>query len=275
MHGNSSLRFVATTDKGLRQSNADAVFAGDKIFTGEEISAGKNKLAEKALFVVADGVGTSKNSGLASKMAVTRIRETSASGAGLTEAVQQAHAALREFNLQNTSEQPVGTTIVAASLNQTQREISNPDKSNTETPTPEIPQGNVVWVGDSRAYVIDLTANQVTQLTQDHSLVNKLVQRGDITSDEARSHPQRNVITRCLGLTQKNNLKVDSNSFSLSDNQVLLLCSDGLSGSVPESTLLQCLQNSDNLEDTADELVQLALKAGSRDNISLVLVAVA
>lgn len=239
MPGTRALHYVARTDKGLRQSNADAVFAGPR------------------LFIVADGVGTSKNSALASDMAVVRIRDACDAGESLQEAVQLAHGDLLEFNLQQTTEKAVGTTIVVASL---------------RDPEDEIMAGMVVWAGDSRAYVIDVQKNHITQLTQDHSYVNTLVQQGDITSEQARSHPRRNVITRCLGLTQKHDIKLDSQEFALQQHQYLLLCSDGLSGSLRKSALLKSLQRAQDLDCAANDLLQQALQAGSKDNISLVLV---
>ena len=238
MKGNQALRYATKTDKGLRQSNADAVFAGAD------------------LFIVADGVGTAKNSDLASKMAVSKIHEAFDLGASLQQAVQLAHGALQKFNVEQTMKKAVGSTVVTAAL--------------TRSPNHTF-KGEIVWAGDSRAYVIDLQKSQVTQLTQDHSYVNTLVQRGDITQEQADSHPQRNIITRCLGLTQAPNIELDSQEFTLQQDQVLLLCSDGLSGLLNETVLLTSLQQAQTLNAAADTLLQQALKAGSQDNISLVL----
>jgi len=232
---NKPLAFVTLTDKGLRQSNADAVFGGEN------------------LFIVADGVGTASGSDLASQMAVDVVQQCFFTQIDLLSAIRQAHVNLRQYSVKNSHLSSFGTTIVAAAYS----------------------EGNchIAWVGDSRAYLIDLNKQSIELLTHDHSLVNRLVENGDITYDQSRTHPQRNVITRCLGLTQQENIEVDSVVFQWRDSQILLLCSDGLSGSLRDEKILQCLQQLKSQQELADELLLMALQAGSKDNISLVLVA--
>lgn len=120
-------------------------------------------------------------------------------------------------------------------------------------------------VGDSRCYRI--RDGRIMQLTKDHSLVAELVRIGEITPEQARNHPYRNIITRALGTDDY--VAVDAQDIPVEENDVYLLCSDGLSNYLEEDELLHAVQNqpSDSL---CDHLVQIALDRGGRDNITVV-----
>lgn len=205
------------------------------------------------LFVVADGVGTKGNSHLASKMAIDRVEQCLAEQINLVSAIKRAHSELQQYNLKHSDCPRIGTTIVAALC------------SNTEC--------NIAWVGDSRAYLVDLNSQTIEQLTMDHSLVGEMLANGYITAEEARVHPRRNVITRCLGLTQQDEIQVDTLTVQWHKNQFLLLCSDGVSGYMTDQMILHCLQQPKNLQKLTTDLLQTALSEGSRDNVSAVLIA--
>lgn len=125
----------------------------------------------------------------------------------------------------------------------------------------------VANVGDSRLYHFD--GASIEQVTTDHSLVEMLVQSGSITREQARTHPRRNIITRAIGI----GLRVDVDLFDRSWKQgdILLLCSDGLSGSLEDAHICSILQGDGSLEDMADRLVQDALENGASDNVTVVL----
>jgi protein phosphatase len=121
-------------------------------------------------------------------------------------------------------------------------------------------------VGDTRAYVT--SENGITQITKDHSLVQQLVDEGKITIKEARNHPQKNVITRAIGVGS--NLEVDVFSHTLRDKDYVLLCCDGLVNEVEDEEIMRIVLSSNTLQDACDELVDLANERGGRDNISVI-----
>lgn len=125
----------------------------------------------------------------------------------------------------------------------------------------------VANVGDSRLYHFD--GETMEQVTTDHSLVEMLVQSGSISREEARTHPRRNVITRAIGI----GLSVDIDLFDRSwkPDDVLLLCSDGLCGSVTDERLCSILRQGGSLDVLADTMVREALQNGSSDNITVLL----
>ncbi len=127
---------------------------------------------------------------------------------------------------------------------------------------------SIAHVGDSRAY--RLRDGRLHKLTSDHSWVEEQLQRGIITAEEARNHRWKNVITRALG--NKLDVEVDVATFDVKDNDVFLLCSDGLSGMVELEHMEHLLVSEPDLEECAQALVQAANDAGGNDNISLILI---
>ena len=121
-------------------------------------------------------------------------------------------------------------------------------------------------MGDSRIY--RLRGGRLEQITQDHSLVAELVRAGLITAGEARNHPRRNIITRALG-TQGDNTP-DVLAADAKSGDIWLLCTDGLTGMVPDDEIERTLLSLP-LEEAADRLIELALQAGGSDNVTLIL----
>ncbi|SFD62413.1 protein phosphatase [Paenibacillus catalpae] len=212
------------------------------------------------LAIVADGMGGHQAGDVASQLAVNTFRdmlEKSASKADLS--VQEGKMLIRQalvmandvvYDMASRNEQyyNMGTTIVAALYKERQLIIGH--------------------IGDSRAYLI--TADGIAQLTEDHTLVNELVKTGQISMEEAAHHPRRNVITRAVGTDAQ--VEVDIYTAVLSENDVLLLCSDGLTNMVTDELMLQTVREDGlALDDKADRLIQLALHAGGDDNITVVL----
>lgn len=210
--------------------------------------------------IVADGMGGHQAGDVASQKAVDAFRSMlvqSAAKADLSiqegkmlirQAISQANDAVFELASRNERYHNMGTTIVAALVKQDNAIIGH--------------------VGDSRAYKI--TQGVITQLTHDHTLVNELVKSGQLSEEEAAHHPRRNVLTRAVGTDS--HVDIDVQAVEWSSEDILLLCSDGLSNMVSEQQMLQMVTSEQlELDAKADHLIQLALHAGGDDNITVVL----
>ena len=139
------------------------------------------------------------------------------------------------------------------------------------TATVAVFSGNYAYigqVGDSRAYL--LRDSVLSQITKDHSYVQLLIDRGFITKDDATRHPQKNIITRAVGT--ECDIEVDTFVVELKENDVILLCSDGLNNAVPDNDIARLL--SDDLSLAADRLIQASLDNGGTDNISVIIAVV-
>lgn len=201
------------------------------------------------LIAVADGMGGHLGGGTAAGMAVDALR-----GVGSTTDPTALLAALKEANraiARAATDDPdltgMGTTATAALL--------------------EDGILYLVHVGDSRAYLI--RDGRIIQVTQDHSVVAEMVRRGALSADAAESHPARHVITRALGVDA--DIDIDALRVDLEPGDVVLLCTDGLSGPVTNDEMLGVVQASLTLEDAAEQLVQRANTAGGPDNVTVVL----
>ena len=128
--------------------------------------------------------------------------------------------------------------------------------------------GFIAHVGDSRIY--RYRGGVLSQMTMDHSLVAELLAAGKITAEEARVHPQRNLVTRAVGTSSTVN--PDVTTFDRKDHDLWLLCSDGLTNHVSDEQLKNVLTSGDTLEDMAHRLVDMALHRGGSDNVTVVLV---
>lgn len=122
-------------------------------------------------------------------------------------------------------------------------------------------------VGDSRAYLID--NGRIGQMTDDHSLVAEMVRSGRLTEEEARTYPGRNLITRAVGVEES--VEPDLFEITVEDGQTLLLCSDGLSGMLPDEEIARIITEAASLEEACDTLIARACEAGGNDNITVVL----
>lgn len=125
----------------------------------------------------------------------------------------------------------------------------------------------IVNIGDSRAYIV---GEEITQITWDHSYVGELVREGKLTKDEARFHKKNNVITRAIGAERT--VEPDYFQVTMEDDEILLLCSDGLYNMVSEYTIHSVIDSEGSLKSKAHRLVDLANEAGGKDNIAVVLI---
>ena len=206
------------------------------------------------LFVVADGMGGHKAGDFASSYAVevllSTIREDENSNPVkiIRAAIENANTQLLREASDNETMSGMGTTMVLVTIVGHYAYVAN--------------------VGDSRLYLVD--ENKISQITKDHSLVEEMVRMGEISRDDARNHPDKNIITRALGAGR--DVDVDFFDVRLTPGDILLLCSDGLSNMVPDEDIRQVILTSETLEETGRRLVSMANDNGGRDNIAVVLV---
>ncbi len=213
------------------------------------------KQEESVPFVaVADGMGGHAGGSVASKLVITGLNEELRSIRGddpvgvLLRAVSAVNMDVYRTGQDSADLSGMGSTLVCALLFPTRFIAAN--------------------VGDSRLYHFD--GEKLDQVTVDHSLVEVLLQSGNITPEEARVHPDRNIITRAMGLSARVEADIFDRVWNPGD--ILLLCSDGLSGSVPHEKMQSVLASAAPLDELCDTLVSSALDHGATDNITVVLV---
>jgi protein phosphatase len=201
------------------------------------------------LLAVADGMGGEASGGLAAQIAKDCLKDFDPHSpepeVHLLSLMQKAHEEiLRQIN-DSPSHQGMGTTLTAAFA------IEN----------------RVHWahIGDSRLYLF--RGAELRQVTGDHTIPALLLRDGEITEAEAAMHPMRNILLRCIG---SKHLEVDTGSFDLTEGDLLLLSTDGLHDEVPGDTIASILSSEAGLEKRFESLVQQALEAGGRDNITIV-----
>lgn len=205
-------------------------------------------LVREPLFAVADGMGGHLAGDVASATAVEvlgRDAELELDERRLEEMVRDANAAIWEKAQADAQLRGMGTTCTLVWM--------------------EDSTAHLAHVGDSRAYL--LREGALSQLTDDHTLVARMVREGRLEADEARSHPQRNVITRALGVDPE--VDVDIFAIELQRGDRLLLCSDGLPSMVDDETIRTTLDEHGDLSVAADRLVDLANSRGGDDNITV------
>jgi serine/threonine protein phosphatase PrpC len=203
------------------------------------------------LFAVADGMGGAQGGEVASKLAAAALEDTDAGTSGGEERVvaliQEANRRVYERSNADPAASGMGTTITAALVEGTRVTFGH--------------------VGDSRAYLV--RDGVMEQLTEDHSLVNELMKSGKLSPEEAKTHPQRSVITRALGTDP--DVDVDTFVVDAQEGDLFVICSDGLTSMVSDEDILELLEKyHDDLDRAAKSLVAAANRAGGEDNITIV-----
>ena len=233
------------TDKGaVRQQNQDSFYLD---IPSEHLAVG----------VVCDGMGGANAGNVASQLAVESFVQALQSlpegtpeepAALLAQAAEQANGAV--FHRANTDPEcrGMGTTMVAALVVEQTAHLLN--------------------IGDSRAYHI--SGGGIEKVTRDHSLVEDMVERGQITADEARNHPRKNLITRALG--SEAHIRADLYEKPLASGDYLLLCSDGLSNMVTDQEMLFEVLHGGASEECCKRLLDVAMSRGATDNVTAVLI---
>ncbi len=234
------------TDAGrVRTSNQDQVFCEENAIGGCP-----------NLCLGADGMGGHKAGDTASKLCVNVVSEQIRLSDKVTmvgtfeQAIREANRAIYEMSMQHRELRGMGTTLVGAAVSR-------------ETAL-------VVNIGDSRLYQM---RDSLRQITVDHSLVEEMVQSGEIQKEEMRTHPNKNIITRALGTDT--DVRPDCFEIDVKAGDVLLLCSDGLTNMLDDFIIEKILRsNSEHIEEAGKILVEQANEAGGKDNISVVLIQV-
>lgn len=232
-----ALRYAARSDVGLvRANNQDSAYAGPH------------------LLAIADGMGGHAGGDVASSVTIAELAPLDEEAHGPDDALAELEAALVEAKaeiVRRTRADPtlsgMGTTVTA--ILRTENKLA------------------MVHLGDSRGYL--LRDGELTQVTTDHTFVQHLVDTGRITPEEAIHHPQRSVVMRVLGDFDLD-LTPDLSVREARVGDRWLLCSDGLSGFVSADTLTETLRTQHDVDECADRLVQLALRAGGGDNVTVV-----
>jgi PPM family protein phosphatase len=218
--------------------------------TGRQRHANEDSYyARSPVYVVADGMGGAQAGEVASRIAADTFDEEMGDGnpeEQLAGRAREANRRIFELARADASRSGMGTTLTGALL------------SNDEV--------SIVHVGDSRAYL--LRDGELRQLTRDHSLVEELRRRGQLTPEEAEEHPQRSIITRALG--PEEDVEVDVHTHQARSGDVFLLCSDGLTSMVREDRVREIAAGAESLQAMVDALVDEANRAGGRDNITVV-----
>lgn len=237
---------TSLSDKGMqRAQNEDCAFA--------------NTISDSEAFaVVCDGMGGVSGGEIASQMAVDRISQKislcykpsmaiNSVGNVLLSAITTANVEVFDYGCQNPEYKGMGTTVVCAFV-----------KDN------EVCIGHV---GDSRAYIISKSG--IRQITKDHSLVQEMYDNGEISVEELKNHPGKNVITRALGVDEE--INIDFNYDFLHEEEAILLCSDGLTNFVDTDEIYEAF-NSFNKDELAQILINKANEHGGGDNITAALI---
>lgn len=239
------MRIFAETDKGkVRSINQDA-FALNTLSDGA------------ALAIVCDGMGGANAGDVASKTAVdiilqyilasyTPTMNSEAVIKLINNAIASANFEIYDLSLKDENLKGMGTTAVVAVVRENVALICN--------------------IGDSRAYLFD---NELKQITRDHSVVQSLVESGKLSPEQARVHPEKNVITRALGVEKS--VLPDSYTVDFNENSKILLCTDGMSNFVSENRIFEILKNN-NIEKITGLLIEEANRGGGKDNITVAVV---
>jgi serine/threonine protein phosphatase PrpC len=249
------IRAGVMTDVGMvREHNEDSTMAV------EYVRQSLIDPAQNYLYVVADGMGGAEAGEVASAIAVGAIHKYVESGLGgaeaqnpsqlLTAALEEANRKIIEYQAEHPESRGMGSTAVSVLI--------------------APPEGAVAWVGDSRVYLSD--ASGLRQLTRDHSLVQRLIEIGQITPDEAHHHEHKNVITRSLGARQSGPAGAEAVALRLKRGDRVMLCSDGLTAHVDDKTIGEVLRRHDDPYAATRELVVAANAGGGTDNVSVIVV---
>ncbi len=239
------MKFYSATDVGrVRSINQDYIFA-----SGRPVGKLPN------LFVVADGMGGHNAGDRASSYAVEVLLDSIRKSRernpvkNMRQAIERANRkVLRESN-SDERYRGMGTTIVAATVIRGTLYVAN--------------------VGDSRLYIVQ---DHIRQITRDHSLVEEMIRLGNLSREEGRRHPDKNIITRAVGVDQT--VEIDFFEVKLGKRDRILMCSDGLSNMIEDEEIEQIIKKEKSLPKAGEKLIATANQNGGCDNISVLLVAI-
>lgn len=239
------MKYYGATHQGLRRKNNQDSFC---IMENSH---------HALLAVVCDGIGGGNAGDIASKMTVDHIKESflrcgtfendQEVKKWLSTVIQEANDQVFTQSTRNESMKGMGTTVVGVLIQSDQTYSFN--------------------AGDSRTY--GLYEDDFLCLTEDHSYIADLLKRGEVTQEQAATHPNRNMLTNALGIW--NSMRIDINKIK-NDYHALLICSDGLHGYVAEADIQYVLKAHHSVKDKVDALIQMSLDAGGYDNVSVIII---
>ena len=237
------MKTFSITDAGIiREMNQDYYFSSDTAV---------GNLPN--LFIVADGMGGHKAGDYASRYTIERVVASVSRNTGeepiaiMKEAINKANELLVAESREDESKSGMGTTLVIGTIIGNKLFVAN--------------------IGDSRLYVV---GQNMRQITRDHSLVDEMVRLGEINADEARVHPDKNIITRAVGTSD--HVEADFFEVEITADDTILLCTDGLTNMVRDDEILDIIKKYDNAQAATMQLVKEANANGGRDNITVMII---
>ncbi len=235
----SKLEYGAGTNVGLVRTNNEDCYLAEPDY---------------GLWLIADGMGGHDAGEVASGIVKESVFQSVKDSTSLKDAIHKSHADVKQAAEQNIGSPNMGTTIISLLSNSANYELA--------------------WVGDSRAYLWDTITQQLSQLSKDHSYVQTLYDAGAISEEEMHSHPQKNIITQSLGVSELDKVHVDTYEGQWSLRQKILLCSDGLSDLTTDKEIADLFrkhQTKSNQELT-NALITMALDKGGTDNVTVAVI---
>lgn len=236
------MKTFSKTDIGMvREVNQDYVYVSDSPI---------GKLPN--LFIVADGMGGHKAGEYASRFTVEVVKNELVKStedepeAMIRQAITSANQKLLEAARQDARLEGMGTTLIVATVIERTLYFAN--------------------VGDSRLYLLN---DDIKQVSKDHSLVQEMVRLGGIRQEEAKHHPDKNIITRAIGAKDK--VEIDFYEYRLKKGDIILMCTDGLSNMVEDEEMLRIVKSSRDVVEAVERLIERANQNGGSDNIGVVL----
>ncbi|MEE9422830.1 MAG: protein phosphatase 2C domain-containing protein [Gammaproteobacteria bacterium] len=206
--------------------------------------------ASIGLWLLADGMGGHAAGDIASQVAVKHIIKSCENGIDICTATTSAHQAVIAAAEEGQGHPDMGTTAVTLQI-----------KSN---------RYEVAWIGDSRAYLWD--GQRLVQITKDHSIVQELIDSGQLRKEGAKKSPYANVLSRTIGVSKSTIVNADLVTGEFSRGQQILLCTDGLTNEIEDKDITKILSSSGNPQEQVDRLINMALSHGGSDNITAILV---
>lgn len=244
------MKIFSRSDKGtVRVENQDRIWTG---------AFGDNN--EAAVIILCDGMGGEKAGSVASQTSVDFIRER----------IQKGY---RENITRNQLRNLLITSVTAANSVVYNMAVSDEEKAGMGTTCVVAiilnERAYIVNIGDSRAYRI--FDDNMQQITKDHTFIRKLIEKGQITEEESKTHPKRNCITKAIGA--QNKITPDYFELDLNKDDLLLFCSDGLSSYAEDEEIAEIIVNN-NISKVCDLLIDLVNSNGGRDNVTVALVSI-
>jgi protein phosphatase len=237
------MKTFSITDVGQKRNmNQDYVYTSDK-------SVGNLP----NLYVVADGMGGHNAGDFASKFTVQQLVKSIDSNPEtnpikiIRKSIEIANNELIQKSIENSELTGMGTTLVVATIVNDYIYVAN--------------------IGDSRLYIIN---HEIKQITKDHSLVEEMIRLGEIDRQDARNHPDKNIITRAIGAGE--DIAVDFFEMKLEVGDTILMCSDGLTNMIEDEEIQEIINQQSTPEQKAEKLVQIANKNGGKDNIAVIII---